>query len=69
MTTCPEGAEDVCDRRFVSRTHLRVGGTFYRPYRADLVLYWFLGLKPQAESFNPFGMFGMSRRGNVAKVE
>ena len=33
-----------------------------RPYRADRFWYGYLGLKRQAESFNPFGIKSLNRR-------
>ena len=53
--TRPEGAEDIRDRRFVSSTSAHLGHRFYRPLRGGPFLNRHLGLKPQAESFSPFG--------------
>jgi hypothetical protein len=52
--TRPEGAADIRDRRFVwSSAHLR--HRFYRPLRGGPFFNRHPGLKPQAESFSPFG--------------
>ena len=54
-TTRPEGAEDICERRSVWSTSVHLRHRFCRPFRAGVFLNQHLGLKPQAESFCPFG--------------
>ena len=53
--TRPEGAEDIRDRRFVWSTSAHLRHRFYRPLRGGPFFNRHLGLKPQAESFSPFG--------------
>ena len=51
----PEGADDIRDRRFVWSTSAHLRHRFYHPLRGGPFFNRHLGLKPQAESFSPFG--------------
>ena len=51
----PEGAEDICERTSVWLASLHFRRRFYRPFRASFFLNQHLALKPQAQSFCPFG--------------
>ena len=53
--TRPEGAEDIRDRRVVWTISAYRKRRFYRPLRGAHRFNRHLGLKPQAESFSPFG--------------
>ena len=53
--TRPEGAEDIRDLYFVWSTSAHPEHRFYRPLRGGPFFNRYLGLKPQAESFSPFG--------------
>ena len=53
--TRPEGAEDIRDRRFVWSKSAQPRHRCYRPLWGGPFFNWHLGLKPQAESFSPFG--------------
>ena len=53
--TRPEVAEDIRDRRFVWSKSAQPRHRCYRPLWGGPFFNWHLGLKPQAESFSPFG--------------
>ena len=53
--TRPEGAEDIRDRRIVWTISAYRKRRFYRPLRGGHRFNRHLGLKPQAQSFSPFG--------------
>jgi len=52
-TTRPEGAKDI--RSLLRRSTHGLATTLYRPFGAGHFFSGNLGLKPQAESFRPFG--------------
>ena len=54
-TSRPEGAEDICDQRSIWSVPVRLTRQFYRPFGAGHCINRCLGLKPQAESYSPFG--------------
>jgi adenosylcobinamide-phosphate synthase len=53
--TRPEGAEDICNPRFVWSISTHLGHRFYRPLWGGAVLILYQGLKPLAESCSPLG--------------
>ena len=53
--TRPEGAEDIRDRGLVWTISAYRKRRFYRPLRGGHRFNRHLGLKPQAQSFSPFG--------------
>ena len=48
-------------RRFRSSSRFAFAKPIYRPFRADAFLNRYLGLKPQAESYCPFGAETITR--------
>jgi adenosylcobinamide-phosphate synthase len=53
--TRPEGAEDICNPRFVRSISTHLEHRFYRPLWGGAFLNLYQGLKPLAESCSPFG--------------
>jgi hypothetical protein len=53
--TRPERAEDVWGGHFRLSSWFAFAKPIYRPFRAGGFLNPYLGLKPQAESYCPFG--------------
>jgi hypothetical protein len=51
----PEGAEDICDRRFIWSTPPHPNAPVLPPLRGGRFINLYLGLKPQGASCSPFG--------------